>query len=229
MTLNLSSAANPARTVALAVLLLLVTVVLAGCAGNDEEDQFGADSGEQQIYDQAQRYLNSATTTWRSGAAGAGIALPLRSLCRAGAARADLRALQRLRARGGGRGGGPLHSPASAAPQRRLRLLHEGAGNRDFQRGLPVALLAHGRTKRDTAMPRRPSPSSHSWYRASPTAPTPRMPRDRMVYLRNLLARNEIHVANYYFRRGAYLAARTGAATWSRTSSARRRCPTDWR
>jgi outer membrane protein assembly factor BamD len=28
-----------------------------------------------------------------------------------------------------------------------------------------------------------------------------------MVYLRNLLARNEIHVANYYFRRGAYLAA----------------------
>lgn len=29
----------------------------------------------------------------------------------------------------------------------------------------------------------------------------------RMVYLRNLLARYEIHVANYYFKRGAYLAA----------------------
>lgn len=29
----------------------------------------------------------------------------------------------------------------------------------------------------------------------------------RMVYLRNLLARYEIHVANYYFRRGAYVAA----------------------
>ncbi|AMX01650.1 outer membrane protein assembly factor BamD [Microbulbifer thermotolerans] len=29
----------------------------------------------------------------------------------------------------------------------------------------------------------------------------------RMIHLRNLLARYEIHVANYYFKRGAYLAA----------------------
>ncbi len=29
----------------------------------------------------------------------------------------------------------------------------------------------------------------------------------RMLYLRNLLARYEIHVANYYFKRGAYMAA----------------------
>jgi outer membrane protein assembly factor BamD len=31
--------------------------------------------------------------------------------------------------------------------------------------------------------------------------------RKRMIYLRNLLSRYEIHVANYYFKRGAYLAA----------------------
>ncbi|GAA6169830.1 outer membrane protein assembly factor BamD [Sessilibacter corallicola] len=31
--------------------------------------------------------------------------------------------------------------------------------------------------------------------------------KKRMIYLRNLLARYEIHVANYYFKRGAYLAA----------------------
>lgn len=31
--------------------------------------------------------------------------------------------------------------------------------------------------------------------------------RKRMIYLRNLLARYEIHVANYYFKRGAYIAA----------------------
>lgn len=31
--------------------------------------------------------------------------------------------------------------------------------------------------------------------------------RKRMIHLRNLLARYEIHVANYYFKRGAYLAA----------------------
>lgn len=31
--------------------------------------------------------------------------------------------------------------------------------------------------------------------------------RQRMIYLRNILAKHEIHVANYYLRRGAYLAA----------------------
>lgn len=31
--------------------------------------------------------------------------------------------------------------------------------------------------------------------------------RKRMIYLRNMLARHEINVANYYFKRGAYLAA----------------------
>jgi len=31
--------------------------------------------------------------------------------------------------------------------------------------------------------------------------------RARMVYIRNMLARHEIHVANYYFKRGAYMAA----------------------
>ncbi len=31
--------------------------------------------------------------------------------------------------------------------------------------------------------------------------------RQRMIYLRNLLARQEIHIANYYFRRGAFVAA----------------------
>lgn len=31
--------------------------------------------------------------------------------------------------------------------------------------------------------------------------------RQRMVYIRNMIARNEIHVANFYFKRQAYLAA----------------------
>lgn len=41
-------------------------------------------------------------------------------------------------------------------------------------------------------------------YPKSPYAPDA---QKRMVYLRNVLARYEIHVANYYFKRGAYLAA----------------------
>jgi len=31
--------------------------------------------------------------------------------------------------------------------------------------------------------------------------------RQRMIYLRNILARQEIHIANYYFKRGAFVAA----------------------
>ncbi len=31
--------------------------------------------------------------------------------------------------------------------------------------------------------------------------------RQRMLYLRNILARQEIHIANYYFKRGAFVAA----------------------
>jgi len=40
-----------------------------------------------------------------------------------------------------------------------------------------------------------------------PASPYAADARARMVYLRNMLARHEIMVANYYFRRGAYLAA----------------------
>ena len=40
-----------------------------------------------------------------------------------------------------------------------------------------------------------------------PDSPYAADAKARMVSLRNLLARHEINVANYYFRRGAYLAA----------------------
>ena len=40
-----------------------------------------------------------------------------------------------------------------------------------------------------------------------PSSPYAADAKQRMTYVRNVLARNEIHVANYYFKRGAYLAA----------------------
>ena len=40
-----------------------------------------------------------------------------------------------------------------------------------------------------------------------PDSPYSADARQRMVYLRNSLAKHELHVANYYLRRGAYLAA----------------------
>jgi outer membrane protein assembly factor BamD len=65
-----------------------------------------------------------------------------------------------------------------------------------------------------------------SWFHAFPDSPYAADARDRMVYLRNLLARNEIHVANYYFRRGAYLAAVNRGRYVVENFQRRRRYPT---
>lgn len=45
------------------------------------------------------------------------------------------------------------------------------------------------------------------FVRKYPSSPYAKDAQQRLIYLRNLLARSEIHVANYYFKRGAYLAA----------------------
>lgn len=45
------------------------------------------------------------------------------------------------------------------------------------------------------------------FLRKYPSSPYAKDAQQRLTYLRNLLARSEIHVANYYFKRGAFLAA----------------------
>jgi outer membrane protein assembly factor BamD len=39
------------------VLALLLSLTLLGCSGNDELPELAADTGEQQMYEEAQRYL----------------------------------------------------------------------------------------------------------------------------------------------------------------------------
>ncbi|MCB1841803.1 MAG: outer membrane protein assembly factor BamD, partial [Halioglobus sp.] len=41
------------------ILILLLSLALAGCSGNDELPDIAADAGEQQMYQEAQRYLRS--------------------------------------------------------------------------------------------------------------------------------------------------------------------------
>ena len=41
------------------ILILLLSLALLGCSGNDEQPDIAADTGEQQMYDQAQRFLRS--------------------------------------------------------------------------------------------------------------------------------------------------------------------------
>jgi outer membrane protein assembly factor BamD len=105
-----------------------------------------------------------------------------------------------------------------AAADRFIRLhpRHPSVDYAHYVKGM--ALLSSGRGLFDQYMPRdatKRDPGSARMafntfsdlvtnFPASPYAPEA---RQQMVYLRNMLARQEIHVANYYFKRGAYLAA----------------------
>lgn len=71
-----------------------------------------------------------------------------------------------------------------------------------FERVMPTDL-----TKRDPGPARESLANFSQLLTRYPDSPYAADARKRMLYLRNLLARYEIHVANYYFKRGAYLAA----------------------
>jgi len=76
----------------------------------------------------------------------------------------------------------------------------EGSGL--FERFMPTDL-----TRRDPGAARQSFADFSQLVSRFPDSPYAADARKRMIYLRNLLARYEVHVANYYFLRGAYLAA----------------------
>jgi len=62
-------------------------------------------------------------------------------------------------------------------------------------------------TKRDVGSAKEAFGYFEQLIRQYPNSPYVLDAQRRMIYLRNTLARSEINVANYYFKRGAYLAA----------------------
>ncbi|MEZ5528851.1 MAG: outer membrane protein assembly factor BamD [Porticoccaceae bacterium] len=74
-------------------------------------------------------------------------------------------------------------------------------------KGFFEQLLPSDETKRDPGTARTSFVTFNELLSRFPESPYSVDARKRMVYLRNVLARHEIHVANYYFLRGAYLAA----------------------
>ncbi len=71
-----------------------------------------------------------------------------------------------------------------------------------FERFMPTDL-----TQRDPGAARDSFAHFSQLLARFPDSPYAADAQKRMIYLRNLLARYEIHVANYYLKRGAYLAA----------------------
>jgi outer membrane protein assembly factor BamD len=189
-------------------LVLIVLAGLVACSGNDELPDIAADSGEQQIYDEVQRYLRNQNYD-----------LAVRSLqllesrypFGSYAEQAQLELIY-------GHYGAYEHEAAVEAADRFIRLhpqhpnvdyayymkgLSAYAGNENiFQRFVPT-----DQTKRDTNHAKEAFAEFSQLVSRFPDSPYAADAKARMVHLRNLLARHEVNVANYYFRRGAYLAA----------------------
>lgn len=188
--------------------LLMLVALLAACSGNGEMPDIAADSGEQQIYDQAQRYLNSRSFD-----------LAIRSL-QALESRypfgkyAEQAQLEIIYAHFGA-----FEYEAAVEAANRFIRLHPQHPNVDYAfylKGLAAAnansdflsrFLPTDETKRDTSRAREAFAEFAQLLARYPDSPYAADAKARMVHLRNVLARHEINVANYYFRRGAYLAA----------------------
>ncbi|PIE37066.1 MAG: outer membrane protein assembly factor BamD [Gammaproteobacteria bacterium] len=188
--------------------MLLAALLFAGCAGNDAKEEEEANAGEVQMYQQAQRYLRARNYE-----------LAIRSLrmleSRYPFGRyAEQAQLELIYAHYSS------YEPEEAIETaNRFIRLHPQHPNVDYAYYLK-GLAAYSRnrdifarfsktdlTKRDPSNAREAFAEFNKLLRRFPSSPYAADVRARMIDLRNKLARHEIHVANYYFQRGAYLAA----------------------
>jgi len=189
-------------------LTAALALTLSACSGNDEQPDIAADSGEEQMYAEAQRYLRNGNFDL------AVKSLQLLESRFPFGKFAEQAQLELIYAHYNAY----EHEAAVEAADRFIRLhpqhpsvdyafymkgLAAYTGNEDiFARFLPT-----DRTKRDTTQAREAFAEFSQLLSRFPDSPYAADAKARMVALRNMLARSEIAVANYYLRRGAYLAA----------------------
>lgn len=190
------------------VLVFLLSIAIIGCSGADEVPEIAADTGEQQIYEQAQRYLRSSN--WD---------LAVRSLQTLESRYpfgqyAEQAQLEIIYAHYNGY----EQEAAVEAADRFIRLhpAHPSVDYAYYMKGLAAysanedifsRFLPTDEAERDMSQARESFAEFAQLVSRFPDSPYSPDAKARMVHLRNLLARHEIIVANYYFRRGAYMAA----------------------
>ncbi len=190
------------------ILLLLLSLALVACSSNDDLPDLGADRGEQEIYEQAQRYLRASN--WD---------LAIRSL-QALESRypfgkyAEQAQLELIFAHYQG-----YEREAAVEAADRFIRLHPGHPSVDYayyMKGMAAynvntdffdRFLPTDAAERDINPLKEAFAEFNQLVTRFPDSAYAADARARMVYLRNVLARHEIVVANYYFRRGAYMAA----------------------
>ena len=190
------------------VLIFLLSLFILGCSGNDELPDIAADTGERQMYEEAQRYMRTKNFD-----------LSVRSLEMLESRYpfgkyAEQAQLELIYAHYGAY----EHEAAVEAADRFIRLhpQHPSVDYAYYMKGLAAytsgqdilsRFLPTDETLRDTNHAKEAFAEFAQLISRFPDSPFAADAKARMVHLRNLLARQEINVANYYFRRGAYLAA----------------------
>ena len=195
------------------LIVLILSLCLSACSwfgGDDADEAFdeGANTTEQRLYRDAQRYL-------RTGNYNQAIAALERLEARFPFGRyAEQAQLELIYAR---YMSFDLES-AVAGADRFLRL-HPNNSNIDYalyikglasfrkNQSMMDRLVKIDESRRDMAPARAAYADFGQLLARFPNSHYAPDTRQRMVYLRNLLARSELNVADYYMRRGAYVAA----------------------
>lgn len=190
------------------LLIVMLIAAMAGCSWLKSEDDVPPDQGEQQLYDTARKNLDNNNYD---------LAIKNLQLLEARypfGPYAEQAQLELIYAHFRNYG----HEEAVAAADRFIRLhpQHPNVDYAYYMKGLSSFTEGQGLLERflPTDMTQRdPGPARQSFADFSqllsrfPNSEYAADARARMVHLRNLLARYEINVANYYFKRKAYIAA----------------------
>lgn len=188
--------------------IFALSLFLVACSGNDEVPEIAADTGEMQMYEEAQRHL-------RNGNYDLGVrSLQMLESRYPFGRYAEQAQLELIYAHYGAF----EHEAAVEAADRFIRLhpQHPNVDYAYYMKGLSAhtssqdvfaRFLPTDETQRDMSHAKEAFAEFAQLLSRFPESPYAADARARMVYLRNMLARHEIIVANYYFRRGAFMAA----------------------
>lgn len=193
-------------------IMALFAVVLSSCSffggDDDTDDEFGAGKAERELYDSAISYLESSQSRVAIDYLEA---LESQFPFGAYAEQAQLELIYAYYRSSN-------HDSAMASADRFIRL-HPEHPNVDYafyMRGLITftreasfigQFLPLDITTRDPGSARESFAYFSEFLVRYPNSGYGPDARKRLIYLRNLLSRHEINTANYYFKRGAYLAA----------------------
>ena len=190
-------------------LLVILALSLGGCSlfGSDEVE-VDVMSGEQQMYRQAQRYIDNSNF---SLAVQTLQQLESRYPFGKYAEQAQLELIYAHHA-------SFQNEEAIEAADRFIRLhpqhpsvdyafYMKGVAAYDLNEDFFSSLVPTDDSRRDVSRVREAFGEFSTLLARYPDSRYAQDARARMVYIRNMLARHEIHVANYYFKRGAYMAA----------------------